>query len=352
MAERGVVKIFFDEKGYGFIKGEREEYFFHISQVQGVTDINEGDAVEFSLGRGKEGRVQAQRINKVMTASRGLSDTNYKLPADTRGILDPEKVDNFYLKLNKIAYFHQDERKAGFELLLTDRRHMPIYQVKPDFGAIDFTAIVQRQESAVRDLGGEIATVEFFPEWRLIIGLGHPSVYETSITLHHLYGIPYLPGSALKGIARSWVISELFGSEKEALHEEGFCAIFGSPKQSVIGPQKGAVHFFDAFPLTEPKVRFDIINPHYSTYYSDAGGTKPPADYDNPVPVFFLTVEDTSFKIFLSAPSNNEVVGKGEFSGRRPLEVAYEWLQSALFNHGIGAKTAVGYGYAARDSTL
>src|SRR6185369_614959 len=36
---------------------------------------------------------------------------------------------------------------------------------------------------------------------RLIVGLGVESVLETSITLHRTYGVPYLPGSALKGLA-------------------------------------------------------------------------------------------------------------------------------------------------------
>lgn len=40
--------------------------------------------------------------------------------------------------------------------------------------------------------------------WRLVVGLGLPSPLETGITLHHLYGFPYLPGSAIKGVTRAW----------------------------------------------------------------------------------------------------------------------------------------------------
>ena len=46
-------------------------------------------------------------------------------------------------------------------------------------------------------------------EWRLTLGLGLPSPLETGITLHHLYGIPYLPGSAIKGVARSWRLQQI-----------------------------------------------------------------------------------------------------------------------------------------------
>ena len=38
-------------------------------------------------------------------------------------------------------------------------------------------------------------------EGRLAIGLGDDGVLETSITLHHTYGVPIIPGSAIKGLA-------------------------------------------------------------------------------------------------------------------------------------------------------
>src|SRR5882762_817973 len=40
---------------------------------------------------------------------------------------------------------------------------------------------------------------------RMILGLGAESVLETSIALHHTFGIPYIPGSALKGLAASYL---------------------------------------------------------------------------------------------------------------------------------------------------
>src|SRR5690606_28759234 len=36
-------------------------------------------------------------------------------------------------------------------------------------------------------------------DWRLAVGLGEISVYETSIKLHHIYGFPYIPASTFKG---------------------------------------------------------------------------------------------------------------------------------------------------------
>jgi CRISPR-associated protein Cmr6 len=45
--------------------------------------------------------------------------------------------------------------------------------------------------------------------WRLVVGLGLPSPLETGITLHHLYGFPYLPGSAIKGVTRNWRLQQI-----------------------------------------------------------------------------------------------------------------------------------------------
>src|SRR5579875_2121812 len=45
-------------------------------------------------------------------------------------------------------------------------------------------------------------------EWRMVVGLGGESVLETNITLHHLYGLPIVPGSALKGLTRAYVMAE------------------------------------------------------------------------------------------------------------------------------------------------
>ena len=40
--------------------------------------------------------------------------------------------------------------------------------------------------------------------WRLVVGLGLPNPLETGFILHHIYGIPFLPGSAIKGVTRAF----------------------------------------------------------------------------------------------------------------------------------------------------
>lgn len=53
--EKGTVKFFNTEKGFGFIKdaNSNNEYFVHTTGL--TTKVNEGDVVEFELKEGKKG---------------------------------------------------------------------------------------------------------------------------------------------------------------------------------------------------------------------------------------------------------------------------------------------------------
>ncbi len=194
--------------------------------------------------------------------------------------------------------------------------------------------------------------------WRLIIGLGASHPQETSMTLHHIYGIPYIPGSAIKGVTRHYAVLKF--AEKDIKNDEKFedavkrvsqnlengkelnievefkeenknekikfselIEIFGTQNQ------KGKVIFMDAYPINKVNLKIDIMNPHYPEYYSQG---KPPADWQNPRPIKFLTVENTDFKFYLFSKSEEL------------LEKAKILLKGALKEEGIGAKTSLGYG--------
>lgn len=168
-------------------------------------------------------------------------------------------------------------------------------------------------------------------DWRMIIGLGGETVLETDLTLHHLYGVPYIPGSALKGLTRGYVTKEEQPSEDIDQDSEEVKRIFGSQKHA------GTVVFFDAMPL-EGKVAFalDIMNSHYPNYY---GEKKLPTNDQSPNPITFLTVTATTF-VFALAPRRFE-----NDQDVKDMEIAIAWLQTALQKYGIGSKTSAGYGY-------
>jgi len=180
------------------------------------------------------------------------------------------------------------------------------------------------------------------------------------MTLHHIYGIPYIPGSAIKGVVRNYIITEKFqkyengqmdlrNAEKQALHNKWFCDIFGCPNNSYYNESRpGKIVFFDAFPVDTPKITPDIMNVHYPDYY---GGNKPPADYQNPKLIPFLTVENTNFEFIIGIKEKDNCdTRQGEFQGKPLYSSIYEHLEKALKNYGVGAKTAVGYGYMKEQS--
>ena len=112
-----------------------------------------------------------------------------------------------------------------------------------------------------------------------------------------------------------------------------------------------------------PQVKLDVMNPHYGAYYQDSENNTPPTDKLNPVPIPFLTIEKTKFNVIIGTRSSKnkslQLYEKskllqidGEWHNGLSLQstclnVGLFWLKKALKEHGIGAKTAVGYGFGA-----
>ncbi|HLP92879.1 MAG TPA: type III-B CRISPR module RAMP protein Cmr6 [Saprospiraceae bacterium] len=291
---------------------------------------------------------------------------NTRLPQDVRA-LNFDSIDNFNLKLNKAAFFQNSQKdniqlpyeKCKFITHITTRGKGITKQIKADFGNTPFKQLAKRlYETAQIVSKSTCFKYETKTDWRLIVGLGNESVYETSMTLHHVYGFPYIPASAIKGVVRSYIIKEYFDCEEtRAIQSKSFCDIFGCPeelskpgtkektKSNYAEARIGAAIFFDAFPMDKPTIVADIMNPHYGDYYgSKADKVKAPVDYGNPVPIPFLTVENTSFQ-FLVGTSKEDFKVEFGLSQEKFSQFIEKHLPLALQENGIGAKTAIGYGY-------
>jgi CRISPR-associated protein Cmr6 len=153
---------------------------------------------------------------------------------------------------------------------------------------------------------------------RFVTGLGAESVFEVNIRLHHTYGVPFVPGTGLKGSLRAFMENVL-----GHFHEAEF--LFGTTESA------GFAKFFDAWwvPGSAPAsgLALDVISVHHPQYYNGQGA---PTDFEQPNPVHFLTAQ-----------------GKFLFV----LEIPRDWesymdklLAAALASSGVGAKKTSGYG--------
>lgn len=221
--------------------------------------------------------------------------------------------------------------------------------------------------------GYSIKTISAIAAERLAAGLGNSHPAENGLLLHHVYGLPYLSGSGLKGIARAWVVREVLspqdvddkcltamdmlieaeGVERilETNDRESLRNMTGLAKQTkndpvehlcsdhtvrealriarqIFGRQglRGNVVFFDAFPVSG-EIEGNVMTPHSS---SDAF----PQDTDNPNPILFATIARGAIFCFHLASRDAGC-----------CEQAGEWLKKALEESGAGGKTAVGLGH-------
>lgn len=208
-----------------------------------------------------------------------------------------------------------------------------------------------RRWEMVEKLGGHNLCLK--TDSPFVTGLGREHPVENGFLWHHTLGVPYLPGSSVKGMIRAWI--EQWADEKDKKEKEEIDRIFGS-KQPTEQPQVGEVVFLDAIPLDTVRLKADIMTPHYGGYYQNKKRPKAPGDWISPVPIPFLAVKEGATFHFAIVPRRQlclETSGESsELRGgdlRSDCEIVINWLKEALKWIGAGAKTAVGYGRMSVD---
>ncbi len=177
---------------------------------------------------------------------------------------------------------------------------------------------------------------------RLLVNHSGGLIENAGLCLHRFFNEPMIPGSALKGIALREALRRF---RENILDSATVKRLFGFPTNveefdRVICPDKrqrsefvssGNVAFLPAFPADSTwKLVVDVQTPH--------GGN----DYTNPIPSFFLAVEKGARFRF--------VVKKSARASEEEHRLAEELLRNALFEYGVGAKTAAGYGWFVPDA--
>lgn len=194
----------------------------------------------------------------------------------------------------------------------------------------NYPRFFERWKAALETLPPYTETAEATALGRMVVGLGAESVLETSIALHRTYGVPYIPGSALKGLAAAAAHKKL---EEPSWRKIGDDGKIGASHQILFGnlESSGYVTFHDALWIPNGEtlpLDLDVMTVHHPDYYQ--GKESPPADWDSPTPVAFLSSRG---KYLLAATGPQEWV-----------TAAMRILKDALETDGIGAKTAAGYG--------
>lgn len=196
-------------------------------------------------------------------------------------------------------------------------------------------------------------------DWHFVTGMGNSHPIENGLSWHPTLGVPFISGSAVKGIMRSVV--ELYGDfNSENEKEQAMLLLFGSTTKDTSLPQHeshaGCLTFFDAIPISPIKLGCDIMTPHAGKWYEKGGNissARPcdipsivPADWHDPVPVSFLSVHQADYLFsFARRAGDSEPDENSLESVRNSLQCALRWL-------GAGAKTATGYGYMSPNRAL
>ncbi len=201
---------------------------------------------------------------------------------------------------------------------------------------------------------------------RMMVNLAGGVVENAGIALDRCFGLPLIPGSAVKGITRVqalWEIHETKGDEKLRLlrlamllfgygtHDlRGDFGWAGGAREAQaiakeIGAQdfKGCACFLPAYPTTPANLVVDMVNPHYPKYYSGSPDKPRAEDNENPIPNYFPAVEAGS--AFGFAALLNRVPDLPNITATGLLAQVKQWLERAVTRKGVGAKTAAGYGW-------
>lgn len=186
-------------------------------------------------------------------------------------------------------------------------------------------------------------------------GLGNEHPLENGFSFLSPYGLPYLPGSGVKGVLRTaarelqdglfgstcgWDQTFTVGNTPRAVVD----ILFGNDPEDDTA-LRGALSFWDVVPQFKGDLAVEIMTPHQGHYYQDG---QAPHDSGQPNPILFLAIPPGAGFTFHVAcdlarlPDELKADNRWQTLLQTAFEHAFDWL-------GFGAKTAVGYGAMRED---
>jgi len=218
--------------------------------------------------------------------------------------------------------------------------------------AQEVLAAIRQRQAVMLDAypGNERLSVQAQSTAPFATGLGLEHPLENGFAFLNPYGLPYLPGSSIKGVLRR--AAEELAAEPDEANRKGWnsdavTVLFGLEIEDRQKEHlRGTLTFSDVLPKPRGNnLGMDVMTPHYGDYYQ---GHSTPHDSGQPNPIVFLVVpagSEFSFHLTCDAARLTEALRAAwQDLVRAAFAQAFDWL-------GFGAKTAVGYGAMARDIT-
>lgn len=185
---------------------------------------------------------------------------------------------------------------------------------------------------------------------RLIVNQAGGILENAGLCLHPHFGYPYIPGSAVKGVARHAAWCEWHEAEEPHKAEiaRQMARVFGYPTGdrglnaylkglTCDATRGGCVAFLAAEPVGKAALVTDIVNCHHMKYYGSDNPSAVATDDETPNLQFFPAVESGATFLFTLVPLRD--------AGAEEVRLAKDWLVKALTENGVGAKTSAGYGW-------
>ena len=319
-----------------------------------------------------------------------------------------KECDNFSLLFNKLAVLVEIGRDKFYQKVISSNKaenlKVTLLSKLIEIYTYEGKNFANQYVETLKNDNFEV--LEFKTQTRLVVGMGIPSFFENGITLHHTYGVPYIPASSVKGLLRfsylvgclnifplgitdlpkpfEWknedlepeeFLKILSGIEKllveaenfekfskdvrnnetlkdylELLHNnEGSLKDFYTTYVELFGNlyQKSKVIYADAIAKSF-KFAVDIMNPHFTEYYQSSQNQRKGKDA-----IYLVADIHNPTPIPFLAVDRGSVFSFAYKSAKDFMknQLLEELLKEGLSLFGIGGKKRKGYGFLERSNS-
>ncbi|RKD27936.1 CRISPR-associated protein Cmr6 [Caminicella sporogenes DSM 14501] len=305
--------------------------------------------------------VYLQNLDYKYIENKNIKDINFNYILNNLFFMEEQKYE-----INRIYEIKEKENKITFNMEF-NKVCIPEELKEYKENIVDYCKCMNL------DIISKEFEIEIAGDKKLVIGLGHTNIGETSMTIHKVYGVPYIPGQVLKGIFKAYYIQEVMRDDdslEKILQREDikikdkdllYAILFGEKysKKQKDKQAKSNIYFFDAYPKDDYSIQEDIMNVHPIIYYNEQAKENTQLNKsENLNLITFYVVKDTRFQVVLALDTlgiqrvlkdyNKDKKSDEKYVIEEIMENIYlsivKIAQKAYSNMGIGAKTQVGYG--------